>query len=218
MEKTYKNTGYFMLLLVALAALGFYKTYFSQFPDFTENSTALSHSKVSIFDHIHATLATLWIFFLIIQPLLIRYGKLKIHRTIGKISYVIFPLLIFSFIVLIARILHANHPIVAYMPIADGTLLALFYSLAIYNRKNTPQHMRYMIGTATVFLGPTFGRISHFFLGLEGNVSQNIQYVFINLIFLGLILLDSKHGRNFQPYIVILVVWIMHQTGFNILF
>ncbi|HKJ42771.1 MAG TPA: hypothetical protein VKA27_11805 [Sunxiuqinia sp.] len=217
MEKAYKNTGYFMLLLVLLVAIGFYQSYFSQFPDFKENTTALSHSRVAMFDHFHAALASIWILFLIGQPLLIRYRRFKIHRLTGKISYLVFPLLILSFIVLIVRILHAEHPILAYMPLSDGILLILFYSLAIYNRKNTPKHMRYMIGTATVFFGPTFGRIGNHILGLQPHVTQNLHYAIIYAILIGLILIDKKHGKNFKPYIIIGFAWIINQFLFNVL-
>ena len=217
MEKAYRNTGYVMLLLIALVGFGFYKTYFSQFPDFTENSTSLSHSRVTIFDHLHAALAALWILFLISQPLLIRYGKSKIHRTTGKISYFLFPLLILSFIPLILRILHSKYPILAYLPIADGTFLILFYSLAVYNRKDTSRHMRYMIGTATALLGPTLGRIGHNLIGLQPHVTQNTQYGIIYLILIGLIFFDRKHGKNFRPYILILGAWTIHLTVYNIL-
>ena len=218
MEKAYKNTGYFMLLLIALVVLGFYKTYFSHFRDFSESTTALSHSRVTIFHHLHIAFAALWILLLIIQPLLIRYEKFKIHKMIGKISYFIFPLLILSFIPLILRILQADYPILSYLPIAGGTLLILFYSLAVYNRKNTPRHMRYMIGTAIVLLGPTFGRIGTIIIGLQPNVTQNTQYGIIYLILVGLIFLDRKHDKNFTPYILISIGWIIHQIGYNILF
>ncbi len=218
MEKVYKNIGYFMLLLVALVVLGFFKTYFGQFPDFNENPTAVSHSIVSIFDHLHVALASLFILLLISQPLLIRSGKFKIHKTIGKISYFIFPLLILSFIPLIQRILQTDHPILAFFPISGCTLLILFYSLAIYNRKNTPKHMRYMIGTAIVFFDPTIGRIGPGLFGLGHNTTQNILYVIIYSILIGLIFLDRKHGKNFKPYIIISAGWVIHQISYYILF
>ena len=153
-----------------------------------------------------------------IPAFLIRYGKFKIHKTIGKLSYFIFPLVILSFIPLILRILQTDNPILAYLPISGCTLLILFYSLAIYNRKNTPKHMRYMIGTAIVFLGPTIGRIGPIVFGLHHNTTQNIQYVIIYSILIGLIFLDRKHGKNFKPYIIISVGWVIHQIVYNILF
>lgn len=210
MDKAYKNSGYFMLLLIPLVILGFYKTYFSQFPDFNE--------KITMFHHLHAAIASVWILTLIIQPLLIRHRRYKIHKMIGKISYIIFPVLILSFIPMMLRIIYSDHPVNLFFPIADCTLLILFYSLAVYNRKNTPKHMRYMIGAAIVFLGPTFGRIAPNLIGLSNKVSQNTQYGIIYLILIGLILLDRKHSKNFRPYILILIAWGINQITFNILF
>lgn len=204
-----------MLLLILLVVLGFYKTYFSHFSDFNESFTAITHSSVTIFHHLHATLATFWILLLIIQPLLIRYKKFKIHKTTGRISYFIFPLLILSFIPLILNILNSNHPIRAYGTISNGILLILFYSLAVYNRKNTPKHMRYMIGTATAFLGPTLGRIGSYIIGVQPKTSDNAVYIIVYLILIGLIILDRKHGKNFRPYILIFVVWAIRQIVFN---
>ncbi len=207
MEPAYKNTGYFMLLLIPVIIIGFYTTYFSHFSELTESFTAVTHGRVTIFHHIHAALTTLWILLLIIQPLLIRYGKFKIHKKTGKISYFIFPLLMISFIPVILRILKSDYPIRAYNPLAGFTMLILFYSLAVYNKKNTPKHMRYMIGTATVFLQPSIARIGNFLFGLQPKTSNNfLVFTIVYLILIGLILVDRKQGKNFKPYIFILVV------------
>lgn len=210
MEKAYKNLGYFMLLLLPLAFFGFYKTYFSQFPDFNE--------KITVFHHLHAAIATIWIVMLVVQPLLMRYRKLKIHRMVGKLSYIVFPLLILSFVPMILRTIIHGRPVNIFVPIADCVILITFYALAIINIKKTPLHMRYMIGTAIVFLGPTIGRIGPLMLGLSESLTQNIQYGTIYLIILGLLLLDRKHKKNFTPYKLLLVLWVMHQILFNILF
>ena len=90
MEKNYKYLGYFLLILIPLTFAGFYKTYIGQFPNFEE--------KIDSFIHFHAIIASLWILLLIIQPLLILNKKYKVHRTIGKFSFILFPLLILSFI------------------------------------------------------------------------------------------------------------------------
>ncbi|KJD34983.1 hypothetical protein PW52_12875 [Tamlana sedimentorum] len=217
MEKAYKNIGYIMLILVPLVILAFYKTYFGQFPDFNENTSALSHSKISIFDHIHVFFASLWILLFIIQPLLIRFRKYKSHKIIGKVSYFLFPILILSFIHPIFRILQADHAMLAYLPISDAVLLILFYVLAIYHKKDTPKHMRYIIGTAAVFIGPIFGRIGPYIFDLHPRTINNIKFIFIYLLFTGLIVLDKKYGRNFIPYIIIICGMIIKQILFNVL-
>ncbi len=217
MEKAYKNTGYFILLLFPLVAIGFYVTYFSNFPTFDQSFSALTHSKVGIFDHIHAIAASLWVVLLVVQPLLIRSGNVNAHKMLGQISYIFFPLLIISFYTLIQRMLASEYPILAYIPISDSTVLIILYGLAVYKRRDTPQHMRYMIGTATVFLGPTFGRIGPTIFDLDPGVTNNLRYITVYLILAGLVLFDWKHSKQFKPYLVMMLLVFVEQIGFNIL-
>ncbi|MCM4153564.1 hypothetical protein DHD05_18370 [Arenibacter sp. N53] len=210
MERAYRHTGYFMLLLVPMVLLGFYKTYFSQLPDF--------NSKITWAHHLHAAIASVWIMMLILQPLLISNRKFTIHKMVGRLSYVVFPLLILSFLPMIAIKTSAAPAVNIFVPISDCIILTLLYSLAIYHRRKMSYHMRYMIGTAIVFLGPTFGRIGALLLGLSERVTQNVQYTIIYLILLGLIGLDKKHHKDFRPYLLMLIIWIVHQIIFNLLF
>jgi hypothetical protein len=208
MEKSYKSLGYFFLLLIPLTFLGFYNTYFVQFPDFEENTTE--------FIHFHAFIASIWILFLIAQPILIQKRKNKLHRTIGKLSYIVFPILILSFIPQMIRLVNSENPEFVFFPMADAISLILFYSLAIYNRKNIARHMRYMIGTAIVFLGPTFGRIGPLMLGWSESATQDIQYGIIYLILVGLIFLNKRNSKKFQPYLLIMGIWVIHQITYYI--
>lgn len=210
MEKAYKNLGYFFILLIPLTFLGFYKTYFNHFPAFEDN--------INTFIHIHAIIASIWILMLIVQPLLIRNGKYKWHKQVGKMSYLIFPLLILSFIPQMIRISNSDMPNFLFFPLADSILLTLCYSLAIYYRKNPALHMRYMIGSALVFLGPTIGRIGPLILGIPTSLTQNLLYAIIYLILSGLIYLDYKKAKKFKPYIIIFTTWLIHQIAFNLVF
>tara|TARA_R110002050_G_scaffold3935_3_gene20182 strand:+ start:51443 stop:52075 length:633 start_codon:yes stop_codon:yes gene_type:complete len=210
MEKAYKNLGYFFLLLIPLTFLGFYKTYFVQFPDFEENLTT--------FIHLHAIIASIWILLLVVQPLLIIYRKNQLHRKIGKLSYIVFPILISSFVPQMIRIINSDAPQILFFPMADSVLLILFYSLAMYNRGTVSKHMRYILGTATVFLGPTIGRIGPQILEWSEHVTQNLQYGIIYLILIGLIFYDKRNEKNYRPYLLILSTWVIHQITFNLLF
>ncbi len=210
MEKAYKKLGYFFLLMIPLIFLGFYKSYFVQFPNFDENITT--------FIHLHALISSIWILLLIVQPLLIANKKHQLHRKLGKLSYVVFPLLILSFVPQMIRIINSDAPLFLFFPLADSVLLILFYALAMFNKRNTAKHMRYIIGTATVFLGPTLGRIGPNIIELTPGVSQNIQYGLIYVILISLIFLDKKNKKNYRPYIFILTIWTLHQIIFNLIF
>jgi hypothetical protein len=210
MEKQYKYLPYFMLLLIPLVFAGFYKTYIVQIPNFSEN--------INSFIHIHASIATIWISMLITQLFLILNKKIALHRTIGKLSYIVFPLLILSFVPQMMRLSQSENPENLFYPLADCILLIVFYSMAIYNKKVRSTHMRYMIATAIVFLGPTIGRIGPILLGWSGIFTQNVQYGIIYLILLSLILYDNTNGKKFAPYLVAVSCFAIHQVVFYLVF
>ena len=210
MDRTYKYLGYFLLLLIPLIFAGFYKSYFQPFPNFTK--------KIDIWLHIHSFIATLWVAILIVQPFLITNKKVALHRRIGKLSYIVFPLLIFSFVPRIIQMYNVGDYKYLFFPVADGCLLILFYSLSIYHKKKAAKHMRYMIALALVLLGPTFGRIGPNLLGWSELLTQNVQYGIIYSILISLILYDRKNKRKFQPYLVAIAAFMMHQIIYHIVF
>src|SRR6187455_885239 len=64
--------------------------------------------------HLHGGILFLWCFMLIIQPLLIRKKMNLVHRWIGKFSFVLVPLLVFTtFDLLRYRI--TNQPTIDYV-------------------------------------------------------------------------------------------------------
>jgi hypothetical protein len=210
MDKSYKYLGYFFLLLVPLTIAGFYKTYIVQFPNFKENITS--------FIHIHAFIASVWIGILIVQPFLIVNKKFALHRKVGKVSYIVFPLLILSFVPQIVRTANSDNPKNLFFSLADSSLLIIFYSLAVYYKKISSRHMRYMIATTLVFLGPTVGRIGPILLGWSELVTQNIQYLIIYLILASLLFYDRANGKKYQPYVTAICFFIIHQIVYHIVF
>ncbi len=210
MEKSYRNLRYFFLLLIPLIFVGFYNTYIVQFPLFEK----VKHN----FIHVHAGIATIWVSLIITQPFLIVKKKLAWHRKLGKLSYIAFPLLMLSFIPSVINNLNSDTPKYAFFAIGDGSLLILFYSLAIFYRKRSSIHMRYMIAAAMVLLGPTVGRILPNVFGFSEVTSQNIQFTLIQSILVSLVLFDIKKKKKYQPYLIAIAGWCVHQLVFYYLF
>jgi len=210
MDKKYRYLGYFFLLLIPLVFFGFYKTYFIQFPTFNN----VKHNYI----HVHAAIAIAWVSLIIVQPFLIVNKKITWHRKLGKLSYIVFPLLMLSFIPMVINKLNSDTPKDAFFAIGDGTLLVLFYSLAIYYRKKSTVHMRYMIAAALVLFGPTVGRILPNLLGFGDIATQNIQFAIIQSILVALVLFDKKNKRKYFPYLIAIAGWCVHQFVFYSLF
>ncbi len=210
MEKKYQNLGYFFLLLIPLVFLGFYKTYIIQFPSFKN----IPQNYI----HVHAFVATLWVSLFIAQPFLILNHKYRWHRRVGHISYVLFPVLLLSFIPSVMHNLNSENPERAFFGLADGSLLLVLYGLGIYYRQETPLHMRYMIAATTVLLDPTIGRILSNLLGFSGLATQNVQFLIIQSVLLTLLFFDRRHKKPYEPYIVAMIGWCIHQLCFYSVF
>lgn len=208
MEKSYKNLGFVLMLLIPLTFLAFYKSYILR--------THKTHIVIDVYTHLHAFISTAWILMLIVQPLLIRYRKRALHKLLGKVSYVVFPLLILSFFPQMVRSYARGEIADLLNPSVDIILLILFYSLAIRHKKKVNVHMRYMICTAIVFLSPLLIRIIRMLLHGSDIVATHINYSLINLLILGLILWDKSNKRNYRPYLVALSGFILYQIAVNL--
>jgi hypothetical protein len=206
----YRNLGYWFLLLLVLVFAGFYPTYFSVF---------LQPKALII--HVHFALMALWIAILIAQPFLIKYRKLAIHRILGKASYVLVPLALVSAFMMVR---HSYYEFIELnQNVAQGlnqftkdeilqqsagrqaialfyvAWFMLFYILAVFNRRRTPIHSRYMLATALTLLGPTVDRIFLFGFKLEtlpGSIPiESVAFVIADAVLITLLLKDYKDKR-----------------------
>jgi len=160
MEKGYRNLVYFLLILGLLVAFGFYKPYFALFPDF--------NSSITLLVHIHATALLIWVLLLIIQPVLVLKRKYRIHRILGKFSYVLVFVIVATSIGVMMK--QYNEGIAQKMsaitslktliiPFAEIFTFSVFYVLAVIYRRNIALHMRYIICTALVLITPSLARV-----------------------------------------------------------
>lgn len=142
----------------------------------------------------------------------------NVHKTIGKLSYIIFPLLILSFIPQMIKIAGSELPRQIIIPGRDCVLLVILYGLAVYHRKNTPLHMRYMISTALVFIFPTMGRIMRLWFEIPDPTHRGLTYLIIYLILLGLIIYDNKNKMNIKPYLATLILFLISEGIVDMVF
>jgi len=210
MEKAYKYLGYFLLLMIPLIFIAFQPNYISKFPNFDAN--------YDVFIHIHAFLASLWVVTLIVQPFFIVNKKMHWHRVVGKLSYLIFPLFILSFVPGIIKLFRSGEYKYIFFPAGDCVVLIMLYTLAVYYKKKSAKHMRFMIASSLTLLGPTLGRIGPMRFGWSEVEAQTFQYAITFGILLSLILYDRKNKRNFSPYLVAVYAFVIHAAVFYVLF
>jgi hypothetical protein len=214
MEKIYKNISLFFVGVLLIVIWGFYKSYIVHFPSF-EGDYYFGGSGLTYIQHVHGALMLTWVFFLIIQPILIKNGYYKIHRTIGVVSYVLVPLLLFS-IFLVQKVNYHRVLSLSTTEEAIATLngipyipaFALFYSLAIINKRNISNHMRYMIGTSLLLINPALSRALFVFFGMGASGFAVSDYVAMAAVIF-FIAYDYRNSKNYKPYFVILVALVV---------
>jgi hypothetical protein len=198
-----------MGLMFLLVHFGFYATYIRHFPEFNDFNWV---------HHIHGALMGAWVILLLVQPVLIHKKMYRVHRFLGKLTYVLVPILL-VFMLLIARENYhsgivdvSSEEVFARQSITwmQIFMFILFYSLAIYYRKQSYKHLRFMIGLAIVMTGPPMGRI----IMTYWEVTSVPYFVIIPLIVktgiaASLMIADLIKKKDWVPYGIVLSAFIL---------
>ena len=205
----YIRVSFFFFLIWLVLTWGFYRTYLVFFPSFDGFKPV---------QHFHGAMMMTWMALLIVQPLLIRAGKLSIHRLIGKLTYIIAPLVVVSMFLITKFGYYKPAPPLSHQEKVGGLALqamdivqfVVFYSLAIVYRRNTYNHMRYMIGTAIMMIGPGLGRALVIYYHMTFN--EAIAYTFYAEMLLSAVFLSSDifRGRSYKANTVVLLLIFVH--------
>lgn len=208
MQKVYRNTAIFIMLILLGVQWGFYQTYTSQFPNFIDKTVTI---------HVHGIFLMMWMILLIVQPLLISTGRVKLHRTIGKVSYVLGPLIIVTMFLIgkgsygraIGLIPEKENLAIMVLDIRGFLTFAIFWALAMFYRKVPASHMRYMIATGIIAIGPGVGRGLSNSFGIGFGNSLTITDV-LDLAIVGFLLgYDIYKKKNYKPFLVVFIVFLI---------
>jgi len=200
----YTNSGNVFIGLLLISIIAFWPTYYSVF--FSSD----------FYIHLHAFFAVLWFGMLIVQPYLIKSRKLNIHRLIGKVSYIIAPLVVISILLLAHEsIKYAPEEVmpiriyILYLQLSLAFLFGVIYLFAIYFRKTKAIHSRFMAATALTFVDPIFARLLFI---IAPNATFNRQWItfgLINLILIILSVIDRKNRKTKWVYPILLLIFII---------
>lgn len=185
------GSGPFFGALLVLAVLAFWPTYFSQMSGQTG------------YTHLHAAAATLWLLLLVAQPLAIRAGRRDIHRQLGRLSYVVAPLIVASVLLLAHEKIQgltgqrlAIQSYILYLQISLGLLFAVCYVMAIIKRHDSPVHMRFMVGTALTLIDPIVVRLMLWMQPVPAWNYQWFTFLLTDAVLVLLIWLDRNSPRG----------------------
>lgn len=189
----FENAAPFMGLLLAVIIGGFWQAYFSRMlpnGDFV---------RISWWTHFHLSLAAAWMLLLIMQPILIRKKQFVWHRRIGRISYVLMPLLMISVLLLFHSRHRAGEPTLNldfFVGCKDLIVLAVAFFCAVKFRHTAYIHARAMIATGIAFIEPALIRLLMFALPNLASINYLLTVLIIHTILLSLMVLERKQQRG----------------------
>lgn len=204
-KNTYRLTALMMLVIIIGVQWGFYQPYTSQFPNFINSTYTI---------HIHGALLMVWLGLLVVQPMLIYIKKAKLHRSIGKVAFVLGPLIILSMYFVtkdsylrgVDVMTESENLGFMALDIRGFFSFAIFWALAMGYRKTPYANMRYMIGTGILAIGPGVGR------GLLASFDITPYVAFtitdgIDLLIVGTLLgIDLVNKNDYKPYLVVFLL------------
>ena len=220
-----------IILLLLLVHIGFYKSYISHFPKFEDYNVpgrGIVHFNTII--HFHGMMMIGWFLMLLLQPILILKGKIKLHRLAGRLSYVLAPLVVLSMYLVIYSSLHralaqdGQIAVVARRMALDAPSIiffAILYLLAIFYTRKPALHSRFMCGTAFMLISPALSRTLRVYLDAsrDGSIdtSRNIIVIVVGVI----AVVDSWRTKRISPFAVVLgfvvlnkIIWNIRETAF----
>ena len=153
----YSKAHHFMLLLLLLTVAAFWPSYFGRLPD-----APIAH-------HLHGITGTLWVLLIATQSWLIHTRKIQWHRRVGKVVFVLAPLMVgaFALVTWVGAVKSTSgHPFYEMFGralLTADTLLVFTTPLIIYlafrYRKNVHLHSALMISTVMGLLPPILSRL-----------------------------------------------------------
>ena len=198
-----------MVMVFLIVQIGFHATYIQYFPAFKE---------FTWLHHIHGALMASWVILLVLQPVLIHTRKFAAHRFVGKLSYVIAPLMVISILV-IARVSYhkwvgeyGSTEVFSWQSVTwmQFFMFVLFYSLAIFYKKDTFRHMRFMIGTAIIMVGPSLSRILNEYLDSSPEVDFELIPLYVKTgLAAALLASDVIKKKDWMPYSIVLLAFLV---------
>jgi len=209
----FEYSGYYFIGVLVLVILGFWPSYFAKFIDRTADFT--------LYFHFHAVTATLWLALLIVQPILIQRKKIRLHRLLGKTSYVLIPLIFLSVLLLAHHTItgtEQNLGLSLWVPFKDLLILGVAFFIAIRYRRVAPLHARGMIAAGLVLIEPALVRFMSNVFFPDGGPGYLFTIGLLYALLIGLVIIErkQKEGRWIFPLILGLYIFVHSVILFRI--
>jgi hypothetical membrane protein len=206
----YTRSVFAFILFFGLALWAFWTSYYGKL-----------HEDMAWSMRFHGMAMTAWCLMLILQPLLIRLQKNKLHRLTGKLSYIIAPLIVITgahLAQITVRDMEAGTALYYFwiaLMFISLLAFAILYGLAMWNRKKPLIHARYMVCTIFPLFTPITDRLIYkYFPELISLVPmledmplvQLIGFALADILLITLLIWDWMAHKRLNVFPVVLLV------------
>jgi hypothetical protein len=206
----YKFAYLYVAVLLIVTIIGFWPSYFSIIDD------------APFAFHVHAFTATAWVVLVGFQSWSIHHQARNLHCKVGKLSLLLFPLLIAS-LVMIANVsaskflqadnlfYHRVGPIFGYVIATAIMAYLVLFVQALRHRRNVYIHAGYMLAAPFMLWESNFGRVLQQLIP-SIQVVDSIVYpdIMAAAFAVFLFLRDRRHG---YPFLVVAIFLIAQLVG-----
>ena len=212
MKVIYRNAYLYLSILFLLTIFAFWPVYFARLTD----AAPLIHA--------HTIFGMIWLGLMINQTRLVRNKRIKEHRNLGKLSYLIVPPFLLTSLIIFRTFLDMDTEFeqmlalqITFYDLSGVLLFSVAFTLALTKyKKDMQMHARLMIATLTFLLFPVVSRIFLFYASLGmGPVDVLLTGIYATeALFLILIFHDWRTGKIYPVYPAVAVVVGAQHVGF----
>jgi len=175
---------------------------------------------MSVLLHVHGIVFSAWVSLFLVQTLLIARGSRRLHQRLGWVGAGIAAAMIILVTAAVIEQLRRVHgfpppPLALALSLFDIIVFAALVGTALYYRKRSDWHKRFMLSATIVLLGaPMFRAVVHFIgMGDMAKVSI-VSTLLVDAFFLPCFAYDLLTRRRVHPaYAIALVLIILDQVA-----
>ena len=208
----------FFFVVMACAVI---VTVFAGFaPTFYLRGSFTQTRPMSVLLHVHGIVFSAWVSLFLVQTLLIARGSRRLHQRFGWIGAgIATAMVILVTAAMVEQLRRVNGfpppPLALALSIFDIIVFATLVGAALYFRKRSDWHKRFMLSATIVLLGaPMFRAVVHY-LGRSDMAKVSIvSTLLVDAFFLPCFAYDLLTRRRIHPaYVVALVLIVLDQVA-----
>lgn len=161
---------------------------------------------------------------LIGQTWLVRSGRRRLHRTVGRLSVFLALAFVISSAIIVRDMLTRDSPFarlfgprLAFTDVGSIVFFGFAYGMAILHRGDRERHARWMAATALPLLPPALARLIGGYLMSKPSfeLAFHLSFAASYLLVIALLVHDWRGGKIRAPYVVLLAVLALQQISFD---